>query len=304
MISIDIETILTLVYVLVDDWYESEGKNLLAGKVGSRPSFKDSEVLTLMLCADYIPYPAEQQFLEFIRANHGSLFPRLPDQSQFNRRSRNLRHLLETLRRYWLNELGALQETYYLLDTKPLPVVGYKRSKAKSDFAGEADYGYCSSRHLHYWGYKLVMLTTLDGLPIMYDLVSANTDERQAAETILPYVRNATIIGDKGFIGREWQDQIHIQTGNRIVTPHRRNQLVKLPSGVRKLVNRVRERIEGVFHELQNTGRYLERLLAKTRVGFMTRLISKVTAHLLKRLLKSKFQIDLQTFRCAGNLDF
>ena len=303
MISIDIETILTIVYVLVDDWYEVEGKNWLKGKVGCRPSFKDSEVLTLMLCSDYIPYPAEQQFLEFIRANHGTLFPLLPDQSQFNRRSRNLRHLLEVLRRYWLSELGAFEAKYYLLDTKPIPVVGYKRKKSNSDFAGEADYGYCSSRHLHYWDYKLVMLTTLDGLPIMYDVVSANTDKRKAAETVIPYVRNATIIGDKGFIGTEWQAQIQQQTGNRIVTPQRRNQLVKLPSGVRKLVNRVRERIEGVFHELQNTGRYLERLLAKTRVGFMTRLISKVTAHLLKRILKVKFHIDLQTFQCVC-LDF
>ena len=304
MISIDIETILTIVYVLVDDWYEAEGKEYLKGKVGCRPTFKDSEVLTLMLCADYIPYPAEQQFLEFIRANHGEMFPHLPVQSQFNRRSRNLRHLLEALRRYWLNDLGVLEEKYYLLDTKPIPVVGYKRSKSKSDFAGEAGYGYCSSRRLYYWGYKLVMLTTLEGLPIIYDLVSANSDERQAAETVLPYVQNATIIGDKGFIGKEWQAQIKQQTGNSIVTPKRHNQLQKLPSQVRKIVNRVRERIEGVFHELQNTGRYLERLLAKTRVGLMTRLISKVTAHLLRYILKKQLQIDIQTFRCPATLDF
>ncbi len=304
MISIDIETILTIVYVLVDDWYEAAGKELLKGKVGCRPTFKDSEVLTLMLCADYIPYPGEQQFLAYIRANYGVLFPKLPDQSQFNRRCRSLRHLLEALRRYWLNELGVLQARYYLLDTKPIPVVGYKRRKSRSDFAGEADYGYCNSRKLYYWGYKLVMLTTLDGLPIVYELVSANTDERQAAESVLPYVQNATIIGDKGFIGTEWQAQIAQQTGNRLVTPKRRNQLLKLPVRVQNMVNRVRERIEGVFHEIQNTGRYLERLLAKTRLGLATRLISKITAHLLRHILKKQFQIDIQTFHWAGHLDF
>lgn len=257
-----------------------------------------------MLCADYIPYPAEQQYLEFIRANYGDLFPKLPDQSQFNRRCRNLWQLLEALRRDWLQELGVLAQAYYLIDTKPIPVVGYKRTKSHSDFAGEADYGYCSSRKLYYWGYKLVLLTTLDGLPIAYELVPANTAERQAAESILPYVRHATIIGDKGFIGEEWQAQIQQQTGNRLVTPQRRNQLIQLPSGVQKLVNRVRERIEGAFHELQNTGRHLERLLAKTRVGLMTRLYSKIAAHLLRHILKIRFRIDIQTFRCAGNLDF
>jgi len=42
--------------------------------------------MTLMLAQDYIPYPSETQFIEFIRANHLDMFPKLIDQSQFNRR--------------------------------------------------------------------------------------------------------------------------------------------------------------------------------------------------------------------------
>jgi hypothetical protein len=45
-------------------------------------------MLTLLLAMDYFPYPGEQQFLGFIRANYLSLFPKLLDQSQFNRRAR------------------------------------------------------------------------------------------------------------------------------------------------------------------------------------------------------------------------
>lgn len=182
--------------------------------------------------------------------------------------------------------------------------MGYKRSKSHSDFAGEADYGYCSSRKLYYWGYKLVMLTTLEGLPIMYELVSANTDERKAAETVLPYVQNAIIIGDKGFIGEEWQSQMQVQTGNQFLTPNRHNQVMSLPSGVQKRLNSVRERIEGAFHEIQNTGRHLERLLARTRIGLVTRLIAKITAHLLRHLLKTRFSIDIQTFQVDDAIEF
>ena len=43
---------------------------------------------------------------------------------------------------------------------------------------------YCASRKMKYFGYKLVMLSTLDGIPIAYDLVAANTDERQAVVSI------------------------------------------------------------------------------------------------------------------------
>lgn len=296
MISIDMETILTIIYVLVDDWYEAKGKQLLAGKAGCKPSFKDSEMLTLMLASDFIPYPGERQFLSFIRANYLSLFPKLIDQSQFNRRARHLRHLVEALRRDWLCDMGIDQQTRFIIDTKPIPVVGYKRSKRHSDFAGQADYGYCASRKLNYFGYKLVLVSTLEGIPILYELVSANTEERQAAETLLAYFSSCEFIGDKGFLGDEWQSQIYEQTGNIITTPKRRNQTVQHPDGFEKLLNSVRERIEGVFHEIQNTGKHLEHLLAKSRLGLMTRLICKVTSHLLRHLLRLQFGIDIQTF--------
>jgi hypothetical protein len=304
MMSIDIETILTIIYVRVDDWYQSKGRKLLQGKVGRHPMFSDSEVITLMLAEDFIPYPGEQQFVSYIRANHLALFPRLLDQSQFNRRARSLRLLVEALRQDWVVELGIEYADHFLIDTKPIPVVGYKRSKARSDFAGSAAYGYCASRNLHYFGYKLVMVTTLDGLPVLYELVPANIEERQAAETVLDRIANAQFYGDKGFLGEEWQTQIEQQTGNQVTTPKRVNQKIQHPAGFERLLNSVRERIEGVFHEIQNTGRYLERLLAKTVVGLVTRVITKVTSHLLRHLLRRQYGIDIQTFQCSPDFAF
>jgi hypothetical protein len=304
MTSIDIETILTIIYVYVDDWYQVKGRALLKGKVGRKPQMSDSEVITLMLAEDFIPYPGEQQYLGYMRANHLALFPRLLDQSQFNRRARHLRLLVEALRRDWLVKLGIEHARHFLIDTKPIPVMGYKRSKAHSDFAGSAAYGYCASRKLHYFGYKLVMVTTLEGIPVLYELVPANLEERQAAETLLDRLTNATIIGDKGFLGDEWQAQIAQQTGNRLTTPKRVNQKIQHPAGFERLLNSVRERIEGVFHEIQNTGRHLERLSAKTVTGLITRVITKVTSHLLKHLLLTQYGIDVQTFQAVSDFAF
>lgn len=292
MISIDIETLLTIIYVLVDDWYQAKGYAMLKGKPGVKPTFGDSEVITLLVAMDFIPFPGETQFLAF-RANYGDLFPQLVDQSQFNRRARSLRLLVEALRQHWALALGIEHENQFLLDTKPIPVMGYKRSKRRSDFAGRADYGYCASRQLHYFGYKGVMVTTLQGIPVVYELVPASWDERQAAETVLSRLSNCDIFGDKGFIGDEWQAQIYAQTGNRVWTVKRANQHDQT-------LNRIRERIEGAFHEIQNTGRYLERLLAKTVVGLSTRVIAKVTSHALKLLLRRDFGIDVQSFSACA----
>lgn len=299
MRSIPFDELATIVFVLVDDWYQEQGIRLLAGKPGKKPVFSDSEVLTLLLLMDYLPYPGEGQFLGFIRANHLGLFPKLLEQSQFNRRARSLHLLLEALRRHWAEQSALTGQSVFLLDTKPIPVVGYKRSKRRSHFTVSADYGYCASRKMHYFGYKLVTLCTLDGVPVIYELVPASTDERVAAEAVLTHVWNSDILCDKGFIGDDWQAEKLERQGNRIWTPKRVNQHVQNPPGFDLWLNALRERIEGLFNEVQNTGRNLERLLRKTVQGLATHVIAKMTSHLLKLLLRRDFGIDIRNFTAS-----
>jgi hypothetical protein len=290
--SIPITDILTIIFVLVDDWYQVEGLKLLQGKPGKKPEFSDSEVMTLMMAQDFIPYPSETQYVGFIRANYLAMFPKLVDQSQFNRRARALRLLVEQFRRYWIAQKGWHLGTHYLLDTKPVPVIGYKRNKNHSDFAGSAGYGRCVSRNLKYFGYKLVTVSTLDGIPIVYDLVPANTDERKAAEAVIDYFSFCDLFADKGFLGLTWQTQIFDQTNILIWTPRRSNQHYQNTKGLDRWLNSIRERIEGVFHEVQNTGRNIERLLTKTVLGLCTRVIMKMTSHLLRHLLRIDFNVN------------
>ncbi len=237
MHSIDFPTLLTIMYVLVDDWYKENAPRLLKGKVGAKPNFSDSEVITSMLAMDFLSFESESQFLSFMRANYLPLFPKLCEQSQFNRRARALRLVVEHLRRSWLKELGATQAMFLLMDTKPVPVVGYKRSKKRSDFRQSAGYGYCSACHFHYFGYKFVAVTTFSGLPVVFEMVAANTDERAAAAEVLCSLRSCDIFGDKGFIGAEWQQEVKEQTGNRVWTAKRVNQKQQHPPWFDRLLN-------------------------------------------------------------------
>lgn len=300
MNSIDLESLLITIFVLVDDWYKSEKTNGQGNLPGAKPRMSDSEILTLALMMDYLPFPGETQFIGFIRANYGEWFPNLLDQSQFNRRLRKLGTMLEILRRNWVRQLGGTEEMSFLIDTKPIPVMGYRRSKLQSDFNGSADYGYCAARKMKYFGYKLVMLSTLGGLPIAYELVPANTDERIAVEGVIQKVRGSDIYGDKGFIGQDWQESITDSTGNRIWTIQRCNQHQQNSSALKRLIGRVRQRIEGVFHEIQNTGRNPERLLNKTVQGFATHIAAKIAAHTLRLLLRRRFAIDVLTFQSVA----
>jgi hypothetical protein len=296
MPSITFSDLLTIIYVLVDDWYQSEGQGYMKGKAGCKPEFTDSEVMSLVLARDFLPFPSEGQFLAFIRANYLALFPALLERSQFNRRARSLRLLIEQLRRSWLIEMGVAGCTCFLLDTKPLPVVGVKRSNRQSNFAETARYGRCASRSLMYYGYKLVTLTTLAGLPVVYELVPANATEHQAAESLIDQVGHSDILADKGLVSDPWQAAIYDQTGNRFWTPKRANQHRQNSPEFDRWLRHVRQRIEGVFHELTDTGCCLERLHARTLIGLVTRVIAKFTSHTLKWLLSLRFDVKVQSF--------
>jgi hypothetical protein len=195
--------------------------------------------------------------------------------------------------------MGVANETYFILDTKPIPVLGLKRDKRYSDFSGNATPGYCASCNLHYFGYKLTLLSTCSGIPIAWDLVPAHTDERVSVASILDAVRGSTIYGDKGFIDADWQAQLQARTGNRLWTLHRVNQKTQHPPALKRFISRVRQRIEGVFHEIQNTGRNPERLLNKTIAGLCVHIAAKLASHTLRLLLRNRFGIHVLTFSQA-----
>ena len=294
--SISIDELMLVVFCLVDDWYQRKGARLLGRTVGAKPAFSDSELLTLMLAIDFFEFTSERRFVAFMRANYRALFPLLLDQSQYNRRARSLRDLLNALREAWATDLGVQFERHFLLDTTPVSAVGYRRDKSHSDFRGSAAYGYCAARQLHYFGYKLVMLTTLDGTPYAFELVPADTDERDAADEILDTLPpDSNAWSDKGFIDAEWQadwaeHDVHVWTTKR------KDQKAQNSPAFDRLLNRVRERIEGAFDILKEGGRSVEHTLARTVDGLCTRVIAKIAGGILRLYLRRFFGIDLLTY--------
>jgi hypothetical protein len=296
MATISIEELFLVTYALVDDWYKQKGQYLLHRTVGVQPVFSDSEMLTLMLAIDFFEFTSERRYHAFVGANYLDLFPHLLDQSQYNRRARSLRYLLNALRQEWANELGVQWEKHFLLDTTPVIVVGYRRDKSHSHFRGSADYGYCAARRLKYFGYKLVILTTLDGTPYSFELVPAHTDERDAADEILdtlPFGSHAW--SDKGFIGEDWQAAWQAQ-GIFIWTAKRENQKEQNPPAFDQLLNQVRERIEGAYDLLKEGGRSVEKTLAITVEGLASRIIAKISSLTFRLFLRKFFGIDVLTY--------
>jgi hypothetical protein len=274
--NMPVETFLTALYTYVDDWYQTEGARLLAGKVGSKPEFSDSEVLTLSLAQHWCGFAKEAAWLRFVRQNYLPLFPRLLSQSEFNRRARNLCWLLNRLRLWVVQQVEALAQTYRLIDGTPLHVRHWRRYGRGHLLLREASLGYCASKKETFYGYRLVVLTTLDGIITDWALVSAATDEREAAFDLLEEYQNLTVLGDKGFLDQFRQTLLTELTGNRLYTPKRKNQKQQNAPEWDAQMNRLRRLVETAIGQAKEVFG-LEKPRARSWWGVLSRLIAKLT---------------------------
>ena len=271
-----LDAFLTGLYTIVDDWYQEHGQRLLAGKVGQKPAFADSEVLTLSLAQHWLGYASERRFLRFVHHNCRPLFPRLVSQSEFNRRARNLCPLLNALRLWLVDQIGARQAAAYLIDGTPVKVRHWRRYGPRSLMFPGAAVGHCAAKKETFYGYKLVLLLTLDGRLLDFVLLPANADERAGLEELLEHYRNLEVYGDKGFLDQERQQRLRERFGHRIWTPKRRNQKQQNPEGWDRCGSRLRQRVETAIDQAKDFFG-LEEPGAHTFWGFRSRVIAKLT---------------------------
>ena len=67
---IDTETLITAIYIIVDNWYLTEGYKYLTGKPGRKPEFTDSEMITFIILKEFLQFRAERKFLGFMHGNY------------------------------------------------------------------------------------------------------------------------------------------------------------------------------------------------------------------------------------------
>jgi len=81
--------------------------------------------------------------------------------------------------------------------------------------AGWAQYGYCASHSRYFWGLRLHLVCTLHGLPAMFAVAGAKTDEREVLlamleiDAALVHGRpGQTLTGDKNYFGRDFEKAV------------------------------------------------------------------------------------------------
>ena len=279
---LDKATVLTTIFPRVDD--TMKGSTVIQQALqrpGPAPQLSDSEVVTLALSQELIGEPREDHFFRLHHVSLQAFFPGLNERSRYNRRKRDLWTVILAVRVSLQIVLDALSlEETAVIDSAPVPCVGYKRGKQHSDFLGTADYGRCSSKALKYFGCKLHSLVSLTGVIMSFLLTPASPYDNQAVVELLDSFSHhlKRLLGYKAYNDADLQQFLAQYRSLKLLAPVKVNQPSPRSQSAQQQLNRLRLICETVNAQLQEQ-LHLSKHYAKSTRGLLTRIAAKITTH-------------------------
>lgn len=274
----DLDTLATALYVTIDDLLTAHPERVPARpKIGFTPKTSDAEILTLAVMQALLGHTNETRWLRYARKNLLTMFPNLPLQSGYNKRLRKLAATMSWLVTQLAAQTSVIDDSVWVVDSTPVECGRSRETAKRSDLAGWAEYGYCASHSRFFWGLRLHLIATLQGLPIAWALTGAKADEREVLNDLLASLHQPDgdqgLLADKNYYGRLFETDLH-DSAITLIRPARKGEQPRPGAGALKPLRQV---IESVFETFKGQ-LDLERHGGRTIGGVCARVAQRVLA--------------------------
>jgi hypothetical protein len=316
-LKMDLDTFLTRLYVVVDDWYKAEGAAYMQRRKAGKMKLSDSEVLTIALAGQWrigVPWQSERGVVRYLQAHGRGWFPHMLKRSGFNERVRKLWGALVQLQQAAAEWLGRSESAYECVDSLPLPA--FSRGQAEREVGhwlwergvGRGAYGEW------FWGDRLLASVSQHGAVTGWVVGSAKVNDRWLmqmlvsaragrAELETPARRKrdgqghdeapvsplaplqavgkaapCPYLADANFNGERWLAQWRERYQAAVVTPPRHNEARCWSKATYRWFAHHRQGIETTFALLDGVFR-MKQLQAHSRWGQYTRIAAKLAAY-------------------------
>lgn len=245
----------------------------------NKPKLTDNQVVTLSIFCYVEDIHSELNLYRHLQINAPSIFRMLPDRSNFNKRRRRLQYLVDEVQASIVDLINFHEDTY-VVDSMPLPICRYARANRckilKDDDVLQPSYGYKHIDKQHYFGLKLHLAITANGLITKYLLSEAAVhDVSMVSHLAHGLLEKSKILADKGYISKSIQTSLFDVQQITLITPNRANMAPNKQWTKSKA--RARRRIETTFSQLVDQFRITINY-AKKMEGYITRLTSRIAA--------------------------
>lgn len=185
----DLDTFLTTLYVLVDDWYRSQIQDRMQRRRGGKQRMSDSEVLTVALAGQWrvgVPWQSERGVVRYMQTHGRGWFPTMLGRSAFNERVRQLWQALLQLQQIVAEELGAAEAVYACVDCEPLPSCSLAQAaRHASHWLSYSCLGFGGNQGGWFYGEQMLAVVTPTGIVTGWLLGAADVDDRWLLEALL-----------------------------------------------------------------------------------------------------------------------
>jgi len=269
------QDLLLEVFCLVDDQLQALDLGPLRRR-GPRPALSDSEVITMELVGEFWKLDTDKDLFPFFRTYHRREFPALAGltRTTFARQAANLWAVKRRIQQR-LAACLAEGDPVWLVDSLPIDACQFARATFCQRFAGQADYGYCHLRKRTFYGFRLHLRVSRDGVILGYQLAPARASEK----AVLPELGlppGSVGIGDRNYWSPELRDRV-AAAGVTLLAPYYHKGKDPDPRRSARL-SAVRYKVETVNGQLAE--RYnVKRTWAKDLWQLSHRVIRKVLSH-------------------------
>jgi hypothetical protein len=274
-VTTDLDTLLTALYVLIDDHIIESGPR----RPGGPKKLSDAELVCLAVAQVLLGARSEHHWLRMCYGRLGHLFPYLPHQPGYHKRLKAAAPLICKTTACLAALCPSFTDGLRLLDATPVPCGTSRQTVRRSELAGWANYGYCAAHSRWYWGLKLYLLTTPEGMPVAWCLADPKIGEREAAAELLAHARDLgalrdqmIVLADKGLAGREMERYAADQVKVLLVRPDRKDERRRFGN-----LAGMRQWIEAIFGTLKGQ-LDLERHGGRTPAGVYARVAQRLLA--------------------------
>jgi Transposase DDE domain len=281
LVDADLDTLATALYVRTDDLLKDNPHRIpWRPKVGIAPMISDAEMVTLSVMQALLGFTSEARWLRFAREHLRHLFPYLPQQPGYNKRLRRLACTLNWLIGALARDTSVWTDDVWVVDSTPVECSRSRETVKRSDLAGWAEYGYCASHSRFFWGLRLHLVATLQGLPIGYALTGAKADERQVLLgllhddlTLAASRPGQILLADKNYFGHDFETSI-AERGIQLLRRARKGETER-PGG--RFFKPLRQTVESIFDTLKGQ-LDLEQHGGHTPQGVLVRVLQRLLA--------------------------
>ena len=208
------------------------------------------------------------------------MFPRLLDLDRFNVRRRELIGVIEAVRRDLRQQKIDATDPVRLVDSAPVTLMTYSRGARSQSVVGNEFFGVVSSKKGKFFGLRLHVTVTVDQLIDDWMLAPASTPDPKALDELVLNRRDLVLVGDKIYNDAELEERLWRKRRIQLLPLRKENQKNQWPDATRRILGRIRHRVETVFSTL-TTVFNVERPGGRSLAGHVVRIATCILAHTL-----------------------